>query len=104
MEELTLMRDAIMFPYMLTMCDKSLQDLRNSSHLFKQIFEQIIQFIIVLLKICLRSTANYGNGISKCIATKLMMGLFFIVMFVGVMMTGLELLGKYYARRSAYDF
>ncbi|WP_019911578.1 hypothetical protein [Paenibacillus sp. HW567] len=45
-EELTLIRDAIMFPYMLTMCDKSLQDLRNSSHLFKQIFEQIVQFIM----------------------------------------------------------
>ncbi|MHA6532579.1 hypothetical protein [Paenibacillus sp. BAC0078] len=45
-EELTMIRDAIMFPYMLTMCDKSLQDLRNSTHLFKQLFEQIIQFIM----------------------------------------------------------
>lgn len=45
-EELIMLRDAIMFPYMLTMCDKSLQDLRNSTHLFKQPFEQIIQIII----------------------------------------------------------
>ncbi|MFC3748696.1 hypothetical protein [Paenibacillus sp. GCM10012306] len=45
-EELTMIRDAIMFPYMLTMCDKSLQDLRNSTHLFKQLFEQVIQIIM----------------------------------------------------------
>lgn len=42
-EELTMIRDAIMFPYMLTMCSKSLQDLQSSTHLFKQLFEQIIQ-------------------------------------------------------------
>ncbi|WP_233184401.1 hypothetical protein [Paenibacillus sonchi] len=45
-EELTMIRDAIMFPYMLTMCDKSLQDLKNSAHLFKQLFQQVIQIIM----------------------------------------------------------
>ncbi|MHA6530163.1 hypothetical protein [Paenibacillus sp. BAC0078] len=45
-EELTMIRDAIMFPYMLTMCDKSLQDLKSSTHLFKQLFEQVIQIIM----------------------------------------------------------
>lgn len=45
-EELTMIRDAIMFPFMLTMCEKSLQDLRNSTHLFKQIYEQFIQIIM----------------------------------------------------------
>ena len=45
-EELTMIRDAIMFPYMLTMCNKSLQEVQNSKHLFKQVFEQIIQLIM----------------------------------------------------------
>lgn len=45
-EELTMIRDAIMFPHMLTMCDKSLQDLRSSRHLFKQLFEQVILVIM----------------------------------------------------------
>jgi adenosyl cobinamide kinase/adenosyl cobinamide phosphate guanylyltransferase len=45
-EELTMLRDAIMFPYMLTMCNKSLQDLQNSTQLFRQLFEQIIQIIM----------------------------------------------------------
>ncbi|GIO38737.1 hypothetical protein J41TS12_35980 [Paenibacillus antibioticophila] len=45
-EELTMIRDAIMFPYMLTMCEKSLQDLRISAHLFKQIHEQFIQIMM----------------------------------------------------------
>ncbi|WP_178022842.1 hypothetical protein [uncultured Paenibacillus sp.] len=45
-DELTMIRDAIMFPYMLTICEKSLQDLQNSRHLFKQIFEQFIQIVM----------------------------------------------------------
>jgi len=45
-EELTMIRDAIMFPYMLTMCNKSLQEFQNSTHLFKRVFEQIIQIMM----------------------------------------------------------
>jgi len=41
-----MIRDAIMYPYMLTMCQKSLDDLRLSSNLFKQQFEQLVQIMM----------------------------------------------------------
>lgn len=45
-DELIMIRDAIMYPYMLTICDRNLQDLRNSTHLFKLLFEGVLQIII----------------------------------------------------------
>lgn len=48
-EELTMIRDAIMLPHMLTMCDRSLQDLRTSRHLFKQLFEHNIQVLMNII-------------------------------------------------------
>ncbi|QMV40239.1 hypothetical protein [Cohnella cholangitidis] len=45
-EELTMIRDSIMFPHMLTLCDKSLQEVKRSPNLFKRFFEQLIQLIM----------------------------------------------------------
>jgi hypothetical protein len=42
-EELKLIRDSIMLPHMLTMCDKSLQEVKQSTALFKRYFVQLIQ-------------------------------------------------------------
>ena len=45
-EELTLIRDSIMLPHMLTMSSKSLQEVQRSTNLFKRFFEQMIQMIM----------------------------------------------------------
>jgi hypothetical protein len=45
-EELTMIRDLIMYPHMLTMCDKSLQEIKRSPNLFRRYFEQLIQHIM----------------------------------------------------------
>lgn len=45
-EELTMIRDYIMLPHMLTMSDNSLQQVRRSSNLFKTHFEQIIHKVM----------------------------------------------------------
>jgi len=45
-EELTMIRDLIMYPHMLTMCDKSLQEVKRSPNLFKRFFEQFIQLLM----------------------------------------------------------
>lgn len=45
-EELTMIRDIVMFPHMLTMCDKSLQEVKRSPNLFKRYFEQFIQLLM----------------------------------------------------------
>lgn len=42
-DELTMIRDLIMYPHMLTMCEKSLVEIKNSSNIFKRYFEQFIQ-------------------------------------------------------------
>jgi hypothetical protein len=54
-EELTMIRDSIMLPYMLTMCDKSLQEVKRSPNLFKRFFEQFIQLLMDRIsKTCFR--------------------------------------------------
>ncbi|TFE30852.1 hypothetical protein [Cohnella luojiensis] len=45
-EELTMIRDFIMLPHMLTMSDKSLQDIRRSSNILKRYFEKFIQLVM----------------------------------------------------------
>lgn len=45
-EELTMIRDIVMFPHMLTMCDKSLQEVKRSPNLFKRYFEQFLQLLM----------------------------------------------------------
>lgn len=45
-DELTMIRDSIMYPHMLTMCDKSLQEVKRSPNLFKRFFEQFIQLLM----------------------------------------------------------
>ena len=45
-EELTMVRDSIMYPHMLTMCDKSLQEIRRTPNLFKRYFEQFLQLLM----------------------------------------------------------
>ncbi|RKP50047.1 hypothetical protein D7Z26_19735 [Cohnella endophytica] len=45
-EELTMIRDVIMFPHMLTMSDKSLQEVRRTPNLYKRLFEQAVQLIM----------------------------------------------------------
>lgn len=45
-EELTMIRDAIMYPHMLTICDKSIQEVKHSTNLFRRYFEQCIQLIM----------------------------------------------------------
>ncbi len=39
-DELRMIRDVIMFPHMLTMSDKSLQEVRRTPNLYKSYFEQ----------------------------------------------------------------
>jgi len=45
-EELSLIRDSIIYPHMLTMCDKSIQEVQRTTNLFKSQFEQLIQMIM----------------------------------------------------------
>jgi hypothetical protein len=45
-EELTMIRDLIMYPHMLTMSDKSLQEIKRSPNLYKRFFEQFIQLLM----------------------------------------------------------
>ncbi|WP_256758153.1 hypothetical protein [Cohnella sp. WQ 127256] len=45
-DELTMIRDVIMYPHMLTMCDKSLQEVKRNPNLFKRFFEQFIQMVM----------------------------------------------------------
>jgi len=45
-EELTMIRDLIMFPHMLTMSDKSLQEVRRTPNLYRKYFEQFILMIM----------------------------------------------------------
>jgi len=45
-EELTMIRDLIMYPHMLTMCDRSLQEVKRSPNLFKRFFERFIQLLM----------------------------------------------------------
>lgn len=45
-EELAMIRDVIMYPYMLTMCEKNLQKVRQSPNLFNHFFEQFIQMVM----------------------------------------------------------
>ncbi|MFC4598924.1 hypothetical protein [Cohnella hongkongensis] len=45
-EELTMIRDSIMYPHMLTMCDKSLQEVRRTPNLFKQPFGEFIEIVM----------------------------------------------------------
>jgi len=45
-EELTMVRDFIMLPHMLTMCQNSLDDLRISRNLFKDQFAGMVQLIM----------------------------------------------------------
>jgi len=45
-EELEMIRDFIMLPYMLDMCQKSMDDLRYSSNLFKEQFTRVVQLIM----------------------------------------------------------
>jgi hypothetical protein len=45
-DELTMIRDVIMFPHMLTICDKSLQEVKRSPNLFNRYFEQFIQMVM----------------------------------------------------------
>lgn len=45
-EELTMVRDSIMYPHMLTMCDKSLQEIRRTPNLFKQQLGEFIQMVM----------------------------------------------------------
>jgi len=62
LEELTMIRDSIMYPYMLTMCQKSLDDLRISSNLFKQQFEQLV---ILIMDAITRNLAAIKRGMAK---------------------------------------
>ncbi|WP_239617116.1 hypothetical protein [Cohnella mopanensis] len=45
-EELTMIRDYVMMPHMLTMCDRILEDVRRSGNLFAKHFEQFIQLVM----------------------------------------------------------
>jgi hypothetical protein len=45
-EELTMIRDYIMLPHMLTMCDKSREDAKRSGNLFANHFARIIQIVM----------------------------------------------------------
>jgi hypothetical protein len=45
-EELKMIRDLIMFPHMLTMSDKSLQEVRRFPNLYKRYFEQFVQIMM----------------------------------------------------------
>jgi len=45
-EELTLIRDSIMYPHMLTMCDKSLQEVKQTTNLFKMQFVKLVEMIM----------------------------------------------------------
>ncbi|MFC5469321.1 hypothetical protein ACFPPD_11365 [Cohnella suwonensis] len=45
-EELKMIRDVIMLPHMLTMSDKSLQEVKRVPNLFKRTFEQVVQLIM----------------------------------------------------------
>lgn len=45
-EELTMIRDIIMLPHMLTLSDKSLQDVQRSSNMFKDLFARAVQLIM----------------------------------------------------------
>jgi len=45
-DELTMIRDSIMYPHILTMCDKSLNEVRRTPNLFKRQFGQFIQLIM----------------------------------------------------------
>jgi len=45
-EELTMIRDSIMYPHMLTMCDKSLREVERTPNLFRRQFAQVIQLIM----------------------------------------------------------
>ena len=45
-EELTMIRDSIMYPHMLTMCEKSLQEIRRTPNLFKQPLGEFIQVVM----------------------------------------------------------
>jgi len=45
-DEVKLIRDSIMYPHMLTMCDKSLQEVQRTPNLFKMPFAQFIQLVM----------------------------------------------------------
>ncbi len=45
-EELTMVRDSSMYPHMLTMCDKSLQEVRRTPNLLKQPLGEFIQIVM----------------------------------------------------------
>jgi hypothetical protein len=45
-DELTMIRDVIMFPHMLTMSEKSLQEAKRTPNLYKKYFEQFIELVM----------------------------------------------------------
>ncbi len=45
-DELQLIRDWMILPYMMTMADKGLQDAKRQNHLFKRLFIRSIQFVL----------------------------------------------------------
>jgi len=45
-EELTMIRDTIMLPHMLTLCERAIADVRFSANVFKRYFEKFLQMII----------------------------------------------------------
>lgn len=45
-DELRMIRDVIMFPHMLTMSEKSLQEVRRTPNLYKMYFEQFIELVM----------------------------------------------------------
>ncbi|MBB6735518.1 hypothetical protein [Cohnella zeiphila] len=45
-EELEMIRDLIMLPYMLTVSEKGLQDVRSTSNTFRGMFERLVQWMM----------------------------------------------------------
>jgi len=47
--ELTMIRDVIMYPHLLTLCDRALEDVGRSSNVFKRHFAKYLQLIIAAI-------------------------------------------------------
>lgn len=45
-EEWTMVRDVVLLPAMLSIIQKSMEEVRNSDQMFKRVFEQVLQILI----------------------------------------------------------